>query len=246
MKNLSVLLLMTVIFSAFSSISTEAQAVSMCLCFQGEDQPRNGIWQQHLDNSGEAYCQMCTDYDCARSRKNEECKNLTGICTVQYLRTPEDRAEFLLRLKIDAAGSLFVNFRDEPFDSISACQEMIKEKKYITYNNEGTKKRWGNYPAIWVMDLKGNLYVVPKQFPGKFNHSSIMAGGDVLCAGEIIVKNGKITHINNRSGHYRPGSGDLRMALKMLRDAGYLEPLTAEQVTEDGMQPLSEYGVYQK
>jgi hypothetical protein len=59
-------------------------------------------------------------------------------------------------------------------------------------------------PAIFVVDEKGDILLSSNQELGKFHHSSLNAGGDVLFAGEIVVKNGVIQTISDESGHYRP------------------------------------------
>jgi hypothetical protein len=71
-------------------------------------------------------------------------------------------------------------------------------------------------PAIWVMDADDRFYVSSLYSPGQFNHSSFLAGAPVKSAGEVIIKNGKITHISSRSGHYRPPIDSLRAALREL------------------------------
>jgi len=79
---------------------------------------------------------------------------------------------------------------------------------------------------MYAMDKYGNLLVGPIESAGRFadqtkrarldgvryNHSSLAAGADVICAGEIDFTNGKITEINNYSGHYAPD-------MKRLHDA---------------------------
>ncbi|MCO4755289.1 MAG: hypothetical protein KC478_12460, partial [Bacteriovoracaceae bacterium] len=63
----------------------------------------------------------------------------------------------------------------------------------------------GNAPAIFVMDKKGNLYFHSNPEPGRFHHSSFLAGEDVLSAGQLKVKDGRVLYIDNISGHYKPG-----------------------------------------
>jgi len=51
------------------------------------------------------------------------------------------------------------------------------------------------------------------------NHSSLNAGADVICAGEIEFLNGKITYISNESGHYRPKARQLQNCVNSLNVA---------------------------
>ena len=46
---------------------------------------------------------------------------------------------------------------------------------------------------------------------GTFNHSSFLSGSPVMGAGELVVKDGKIVEITDKSGHYEPDdSANLR------------------------------------
>ncbi len=72
---------------------------------------------------------------------------------------------------------------------------------------------------IWAMSPDGDLHVVAGQ-PFRIHHSSIFAGGDVLCAGEIVAKEGRLTLLTNQSGHYKPKPHTLIAALKKLEEQG--------------------------
>ncbi|WP_128330261.1 hypothetical protein [Apibacter sp. HY039] len=54
------------------------------------------------------------------------------------------------------------------------------------------------------MSKKGNIYISKYNEVGKFHHSSLVAGEEVAAAGEIIIENGIIKMITNKSGHYLP------------------------------------------
>lgn len=79
---------------------------------------------------------------------------------------------------------------------------------------------------MWSMDRYGNLFY--KGIGGKeagrdgsyFNHSSFNAGNDVICAGTMVVNEGKLAYIDNDSGHYKPTTVDLKRALEMLYARG--------------------------
>lgn len=62
----------------------------------------------------------------------------------------------------------------------------------------------GKGKSIFVMDSQGNIFASKYQAVGEFHHSSILGGEPVSGAGEIAVKDGVITEISNRSGHYQP------------------------------------------
>jgi len=62
-----------------------------------------------------------------------------------------------------------------------------------------------NKSRIWVIDESGNLYIsYGSEYRRNFRHSSFVAGGKVLAAGEIAVLNGVVHAISNTSGHYWP------------------------------------------
>jgi hypothetical protein len=69
----------------------------------------------------------------------------------------------------------------------------------------------------YAMDEYGNLFAqeVPDD-PRAFNHSSFCRGKQVVCAGIISVMGGKLEHLDNMSGHYKPGPNQLANALRIL------------------------------
>ena len=85
---------------------------------------------------------------------------------------------------------------------------------------------------MYALDKYGNLLVGPVTSGGRYadqskraildgiryNHSSLAAGADVICAGEMDFRNGKITEINNYSGHYAPSMQRLHDAVVCLTD----------------------------
>ena len=65
----------------------------------------------------------------------------------------------------------------------------------------------GDNIGIFVMGLDGKIYIGSHEI-GIFHHSSFLAGNPVSAAGEIIIKDGIITLITAKSGHYRPTPWD--------------------------------------
>ena len=59
-------------------------------------------------------------------------------------------------------------------------------------------------PGIFVIDKKGQIYYHAETDPGRFHHSTFLAGEDVLSAGQIRVKDGKLLEYQDQSGHYKP------------------------------------------
>lgn len=55
------------------------------------------------------------------------------------------------------------------------------------------------------------------------HHSSMESGKKVKCSGMIAVKNGKIHHVDNNSGHYQPGSHHLLNFVRWLNKQGVFD-----------------------
>lgn len=74
--------------------------------------------------------------------------------------------------------------------------------------------------GIFVIDPQGQLYV-GSHSRGEFHHSSFLSGAAIQAAGEIrINKEGHITELTNKSGHYRPSKELMLNTLKVLQKAG--------------------------
>jgi len=74
---------------------------------------------------------------------------------------------------------------------------------------------------IYACDRYGNLFFVKNDMKDKnqqsvqLNHSTLLAGNEVLCAGTLSIKKGTLFGITNLSGHYQP---DTNALTTMLRD----------------------------
>ena len=85
------------------------------------------------------------------------------------------------------------------------------------------------FAALIVMDAEGNIYIMNEDMRSRghetgFRHASILGGGPVAFAGNITVHEGRITMLNNRSGHYRTPSSLLAQLRTELRELGYVVP----------------------
>jgi hypothetical protein len=75
--------------------------------------------------------------------------------------------------------------------------------------------------GIYVMSAQGNFYIAEQKM-WKRHHSSFLAGGHIACGGELTVLNGRITYINNNSGHYMPNIKHFLQVLHQLSKMGQL------------------------
>jgi len=73
--------------------------------------------------------------------------------------------------------------------------------------------------APYACDEHGNFYATMfGSMRGEIQHSSILHGKPVVCAGMIRVEQGILKYIDNDSGHYKPSPDQLKEALRCLRD----------------------------
>jgi hypothetical protein len=76
---------------------------------------------------------------------------------------------------------------------------------------------------LYVMDEYGNMFIGEGSLIAKgvcLNHSSMLSGKAVLCAGIAKFDGGLLVHIDNQSGHYKPSGENLSAALAELRGQG--------------------------
>jgi hypothetical protein len=107
----------------------------------------------------------------------------------------------------------------------------------------------------YAVDIYGNLLIAKAnrswqhgQGGAQFNHSTLAAGRDVICAGEIRIVKGLIEYISNESGHYKPTALQLANAIFVLSEEYQLpliDSLTevvdiagGNKVTHDGLLPF--------
>jgi hypothetical protein len=97
---------------------------------------------------------------------------------------------------------------------------MIYTDAGLYYKDAGTPygtNAWNMY----AMDKYGNMMVAPSNHSahgGQYNHSSLNAGNDVTCAGEVRIQVGQITYLNNNSGHYAPNRFQIHECIQCLVD----------------------------
>lgn len=110
--------------------------------------------------------------------------------------------------------------------------ERINQNMLIVVSGRLQKQRGTNYTSanggdfdMWAMDRYGNFMTTAANAqlmvgndPYQFNHSSLNAGNDVICAGKVRINDGIITHLDNESGHYQPTKQNLHDALICLVD----------------------------
>jgi hypothetical protein len=128
-----------------------------------------------------------------------------------------------------------------PFKNTKVDRSSLPEHaryKDVIYYNEVEKLKYeakiknglwyvdGKLPSqdkvyIFVMDKKGNIYLA-EGVQGKIHHTSFVNGEDVVLAGTMDFREGKLIGMDNISGHYLPGGDDLEVGIgEFLREMGY-------------------------
>jgi hypothetical protein len=89
--------------------------------------------------------------------------------------------------------------------------------------------------AIFVMDEHGNFYASTFQQYRHFHHSSLLAGGEVAGAGELVVKDGRIELLTDQSGHYMPGRARTLQVLEQFASQGIvIDPANIDLIAPEG------------
>ncbi|KAK9762376.1 hypothetical protein K7432_011939 [Basidiobolus ranarum] len=83
--------------------------------------------------------------------------------------------------------------------------------------------------GIFVIDRENRIYMARK-FPGYFHHSTFLAGGRVRAAGMVIVNKGHLKWISRSSGHYKPTSEQLHLAIDLLLAMGLKDQFQVDDV----------------
>jgi hypothetical protein len=89
------------------------------------------------------------------------------------------------------------------------------------------KGKFRAHAYVWSRD--GFIFAGP-HIGRKFHHSSFVSGKKVRCAGMITVTSGKVTRVDNDSGHYKPGTRHLRNFVQYLSTQN---ALTQDAMVED-------------
>ncbi len=96
---------------------------------------------------------------------------------------------------------------------------MVSHGKLIKSN--GAAWDTGGWDTPYAMDEYGNMFIGDDAIvtiSDRLNHSSMLAGKDVLCAGTVKIDQGQLKTFNNNSGHYKPTGANVYAALLALQD----------------------------
>lgn len=107
------------------------------------------------------------------------------------------------------------------------------------YDTTGKISKGQKDSVAYAMTLDGMLVVHEHLDVGRcgeyaYRHSTLGGGKAILCSGLIKIKNGKIEHIDNNSGHYKPTSANLYNAIKKLNSGVFVENAKVTCLTYGG------------
>lgn len=153
--------------------------------------------------------------------KNFKTKNLLDKYTGENARctrgqretlccTPDEQHPLLVKYYSLAERQQFkLEFRD------GKVMQAGRTLPHVSQNDSRTERDY-----IYSMDTEGNIYVkeASPALVCKFHHSSFVAGAPVAGAGQMKIKDGRVTFIDNFSGHYHPPDELLDQVLAVLRE----------------------------
>ncbi|MDR1139822.1 MAG: hypothetical protein LBJ80_04150 [Rickettsiales bacterium] len=114
---------------------------------------------------------------------------------------------------------------DEQIDQTRFIGEENGERKLYNltgelYDTTGETSKGEEDCVAYVITLDGKLvthkHININEGELAYRHSTLAGGKPILCSGLMKVVDGKITYIDNNSGHYKPTSANLYKAVKKL------------------------------
>ncbi|WCR58909.1 MAG: hypothetical protein PG978_000323 [Wolbachia endosymbiont of Ctenocephalides felis wCfeF] len=149
-------------------------------------------------------------YDYSSEIGTKERKIFGSNARVKYF-TPEEQAE---HTKIAYKGRLYADLIPETKGN------KLKGFKGRPYDTAGEISKGEKDCVAYVITLDGKLvtrqHINVNEGELACRHSTLAGGKPVLCSGLMKVVDGKITYIDNNSGHYKPEPANLYKAVKKL------------------------------
>ena len=132
-------------------------------------------------------------------------KDLSGSQDVSYKSQLENRGQNVVPYMSESEREQY---------RVSVFNKLIVDRDKVAFDTSDSS----NKVYIFVMTADGKIYSADKT--KVHHHSSFMAGRPVAAAGCWTVKWGKVTYINNQSGHYCPPKDFLEQFEKELKYRG--------------------------
>lgn len=108
----------------------------------------------------------------------------------------------LLQYKLEPKGDVLVDFTGKKVESEFDADSLHFDSSLIVINSNR------------------EILVLPFEERGRFHHSSLSSGQNVIFAGTATFANGKIRSLSDMSGHYKPDALQFLIALRTLFKVG--------------------------
>ena len=103
---------------------------------------------------------------------------------------------------------------------IDMAGETVESDLGVSTNKNKTEEAHRKDTHIFACDRYGNLFFLKNDMKDRnqqdvqLNHSTLLAGNEVLCAGTLSIKKGVLLGVTNLSGHYQPDTNALTTMLR--------------------------------
>ena len=188
----------------------------------------------------------------------DEYQRIGELCntgTVQYLKKQERLVDLV---EIDEEG-LLRNASSHELLHPEHLAESVPTTMVEMATRELSRPISNLSVYMYAMDSYGNLFArwisVGKDEMGGhnfFNHSSLVSGREVTCAGRLCAVNGRLILVDNISGHYKPRRANVENCVRMLQAdgvdlsetvaeiagfGGSMQLFSVERLLQEGSQP---------
>jgi hypothetical protein len=204
-----------------NSIKSSMTSLDAAYVYEGMLPQRNFIAKMHLDFEGAV-------------GSNEKVYGMSGITAKVELDTGMDNkaaSAMLAKAKfsevLDFLHLLWLDNTDSmgTFNYLNGEQRLqymvsVENGRLINYVTKAPLTT--SHPIPYAIDLNERIFALhdAKGVGISWNHSSMLSGAPVICAGEFKVAGGMLTEFDNNSGHYKPGTDNLVDAVKVLASLG--------------------------
>jgi hypothetical protein len=161
--------------------------------------------------------------------------NVGPACGVSYAQEAMEGGKEVLRGSFASHmtdeqrqdSQLFIrNVEGEPVLCWKKNDSLVDTKGCCVDYTQDYDLDYGESKLSYVMDDKKNLYLFKSldAYGSKegFVHASVLSARPVICAGNIGIEAGKITFVDNLSGHYQPKKMHLDNLTEIFKESGVL------------------------
>lgn len=160
--------------------------------------------------------------------KDHEYEENRGVKYVRDLATLTAKYEVTLgplltrRNRVLDTAAVYGHYRQKRQDGSTHTADKPQLVGAVLGNMDGAERRAWSKSLIWVCVRGGGggarFYSHVCKLD-RFHHSSFTAGGDLVGAGQWIVKEGKLEKISAQSGHYLPKLTHLQQSVRLMSRA---------------------------